>query len=480
MKDRANVRLHLVGHADDQPLSRRSPESTGTTRASRASAPAWWRSSSRRRSACRPRRSPTKGRRTPAGRLERHRGGPRAEPPHGGRGLVRRDRRASSRSSRCVVAGEHQAREGLPHRDGVQDQLQGRPRAAHAREEPDRAAPLTATRRSRAAGVSSRVRRRCATSATSATSRSSSSATPTTSPLDGRDERIYADHVGISKARARRVALALQDALELPTAAIDSDGRGATPARSRRTTRRGRALNRRVEVEFWYDDALKELPDEPQMCPSGRRRDRHAGLRSAKSAIAPVVDENGKPVVPPGYADALRRAMAEIQDKTQRAPALRRLHPQRAPRPAHRAGLRRRHRPVGGARPPRDGDGRGGSSRSRPRRPSTRAAATCTRTTSCNAGFIQGETSHVRGPGGLRRARGARRLRGRRHHAAHARARAEEPVGAEPDAHHGRRRADRRPGQELRRRPALHRRGARAGRTSSSGSTTSSPSRGSA
>ena len=46
-------------------------------------------------------------------------------------------------------------------------------------------------------------------------------------PLSGRTERIYGDHVGLSKARARRVALAVQDELELPTDILLSDGRGA-------------------------------------------------------------------------------------------------------------------------------------------------------------------------------------------------------------------------------------------------------------
>ena len=86
-------------------------------------------------------------------------------------------------------------------------------------------------------------------------------------PLTGRDERIYGDPVGLSKARARRVALAVQDALGLPTAAIDSDGRGASQPLASNDTQQGRALNRRVEVEFWYDDPLQELPDEPQLCP---------------------------------------------------------------------------------------------------------------------------------------------------------------------------------------------------------------------
>ncbi len=34
-------------------------------------------------------------------------------------------------------------------------------------------------------------------------------------PLEGRDERIYGDHLGLSKAVARRVALAVQDALKI-------------------------------------------------------------------------------------------------------------------------------------------------------------------------------------------------------------------------------------------------------------------------
>ena len=87
------------------------------------------------------------------------------------------------------------------------------------------------------------------------------------SPLTGRTERIYGDHVGLSKARARRVALAIQDSLELPTESIESDGRGAEKALASNQTLQGRGLNRRVEVEFWYDDPLQDLPDEPQMCP---------------------------------------------------------------------------------------------------------------------------------------------------------------------------------------------------------------------
>ena len=86
-------------------------------------------------------------------------------------------------------------------------------------------------------------------------------------PLTGLDESTYGNHLSLSKARAHRVALAVQEILGLPASAIESDGRGASHPLASNETARGRTLNRRVEVEFWYDDPLQELSDEPQLCP---------------------------------------------------------------------------------------------------------------------------------------------------------------------------------------------------------------------
>lgn len=136
-------------------------------------------------------------------------------------------------------------------------------------------------------------------------------------PLTGRTERIYGDHVGLSKARARRVALAVQDSLNLPTPVIESDGRGSIKPLGSNETNRGRALNRRVEIEFWYDDPLQELPDEPQLCPED------AGAITVTRVydppwgrIADVDFVEGRPAVPSGYADDLARALADVADKT--------------------------------------------------------------------------------------------------------------------------------------------------------------------
>jgi flagellar motor protein MotB len=136
-------------------------------------------------------------------------------------------------------------------------------------------------------------------------------------PLTGRTERIYGDHDGLTRARARRVALAVQDALSLQTPQVQSDGRGATRPLGSNATTRGRALNRRVEVEFWYDDPLQDLPDEPQLCPED------AGAVTVENVYDPpwggigtIEFADGNPVVPAGYTETLKRALADVADKT--------------------------------------------------------------------------------------------------------------------------------------------------------------------
>jgi flagellar motor protein MotB len=239
-------------------------------------------------------------------------------------------------------------------------------------------------------------------------------------PLAGRFERIYGDHVGLSKARARRVALAVQDSLDLPTAAIQSDGEGAVRPLASNATANGRALNRRVEVEFWYDDPLQELPDEPQLCPES------AGASLVTRTydppwgeIAHIEFRDGQPVVPPGYGDDLARALEDVADKSNS-----------------------RLRFVG---------------YTRNERLSRRTAAVYGDDIGLSA-LRAGRHVPRCGPGRLRRARTSRRVRRRRYHARDARAQARESAQPEPDAHHRRWRTDRRSEAQLVRHPALHRR----------------------
>jgi flagellar motor protein MotB len=135
-------------------------------------------------------------------------------------------------------------------------------------------------------------------------------------PLSERDARIYGDLLALSKARAHRVALTVQEALKLPGTQIASDGRGAIAPVGSNDTAQGRALNRRIEVQFWYDDPLRELPDEPQMCPNPSTEVVTKVYDPAGGSFAPLQLTNGRAIIPPGYIESLQRAMAEVHDKT--------------------------------------------------------------------------------------------------------------------------------------------------------------------
>jgi flagellar motor protein MotB len=135
-------------------------------------------------------------------------------------------------------------------------------------------------------------------------------------PLTDRDQSIYGNHLSLSKARAYRVARAMQEILGLPTSAIESDGRGASKPVASNGTEQGRMLNRRIEVEFWYDDSLQELPDEPQLCPEDGQEVVTRVYDPSWGSIQTLELASGRPIIPPGYAADLRRALTDIADRT--------------------------------------------------------------------------------------------------------------------------------------------------------------------
>src|SRR6266852_3075603 len=135
-------------------------------------------------------------------------------------------------------------------------------------------------------------------------------------PLTGLDESTYGNQLSLSKARAHRVALEMQKILGLPASAIESDGRGASHPLASNETAQGRTMNRRIEVEFWYDDPLQELPDEPQLCPDNVEETVTKIYDPPWGSITPLDLENGQPIIPLGYAASLRRALTDISDRT--------------------------------------------------------------------------------------------------------------------------------------------------------------------
>ncbi len=135
--------------------------------------------------------------------------------------------------------------------------------------------------------------------------------------LSERSSRIYGDHLGLSKARARRVALSLNDVLKASNVSFESDGRGTARPVASNDDKLGRALNRRIEVEFWYDDPLQELSDEPQVCPDTGDAEWVAKIYyPAWGRITPLPLKEGEATIAPQYLNDLKRGLADVAGRT--------------------------------------------------------------------------------------------------------------------------------------------------------------------
>jgi flagellar motor protein MotB len=135
-------------------------------------------------------------------------------------------------------------------------------------------------------------------------------------PLADAEKRIYGDHVNLSKARARYVALEVQDRLKLNNSQISSSGKGLKYPVASNGTEKGRSFNRRVEVEFWYDDPFEQFTEDPQACPES------AGSETVTLTYDPPAGpirairfKDGEPVIPEGYTERLARILKETEDK---------------------------------------------------------------------------------------------------------------------------------------------------------------------
>ena len=134
--------------------------------------------------------------------------------------------------------------------------------------------------------------------------------------LNGRDQRIYGDHEGFTKAVALRVALSVKDQLGLADGMTASEGRGFSRPIASNDTTMGRTLNRRIEVEFWYDDPLQELAEEPRLCPDASGAETVTRIYNSPSGgVPPILFKNGSPNIPSTYPQKLKQVMNEIEER---------------------------------------------------------------------------------------------------------------------------------------------------------------------
>ncbi|MCQ3828432.1 OmpA family protein [Microbulbifer elongatus] len=127
---------------------------------------------------------------------------------------------------------------------------------------------------------------------------------------------LYDDQMALSRAEARRVALAVADQLNLPGYMVTSSGKGATQPIAANDTAKGRSLNRRVEVEFWYDDLLETAADGVQACPEAASAETITiEHESPTGEVPPIFLNSGEPQITDAQLSQMQRLMDEVAGK---------------------------------------------------------------------------------------------------------------------------------------------------------------------
>ena len=150
-------------------------------------------------------------------------------------------------------------------------------------------------------------------------------------PLSSAGRVRYGDNYGLSAARAKRVAEFFQRELDLPPAAVSFEGRGADQPLADNLAVTGRALNRRVEIEIWYDEIpaqpVQELAETSLLATDVRQikvcrlvkrciyRRRVGQFQKIQllNAVPPLRYNGTQISVTPADLELVRRALAEVQ-----------------------------------------------------------------------------------------------------------------------------------------------------------------------
>jgi flagellar motor protein MotB len=152
-----------------------------------------------------------------------------------------------------------------------------------------------------------------------------------TQPLSPMLARTFVDNAGLSRERAGEVAEFLKRALQLKPEAIAYEWAGDTHPLASNDTAEGRALNRRVEVEVWYDQPKAREADEEVLVRQQIKQVKvcrvqtlcklrfkeGAARRSRLSNVVPPLHYDAENVqVSPEFIEHIRKALNNLRDKS--------------------------------------------------------------------------------------------------------------------------------------------------------------------
>lgn len=136
-------------------------------------------------------------------------------------------------------------------------------------------------------------------------------------PLTALEQKVYGDHRGLARALARRAVVTVEQALALPADVAESAGQIFADPSSVYSSALDPSLSGRLEVEFWYDDPLMALPQEPQLCPEEDGAQTITRVyQSPYGTLESVLYKDGQPSYSPAAIAGWRRALDAISDRT--------------------------------------------------------------------------------------------------------------------------------------------------------------------
>ncbi|MDZ7750051.1 MAG: hypothetical protein U5K43_15750 [Halofilum sp. (in: g-proteobacteria)] len=136
--------------------------------------------------------------------------------------------------------------------------------------------------------------------------------------LDGEARARYGDATGLGRAYAREVAAAARARLGLDEHQLMIDSRGASEPVAPNGTERGRALNRRVEIEIWHDARGSESEvSDVRACPAeGDLREyvTEEYMPDGEPPLEPIPFVDGDPEIGDDWVTRLGRVLDELAD----------------------------------------------------------------------------------------------------------------------------------------------------------------------
>jgi len=149
-------------------------------------------------------------------------------------------------------------------------------------------------------------------------------------PLSDSLVRVFGDNSGLSRERAGEVAEYFKTALALPPEVITYEWAGDTQPIGSNETEEGRALNRRVEVEVWYDEVRDALRDEEVVVADDikrikvcrmetvcklRYREGHARRARVRNLVVPLRYQDETTSISEEFLKQIRQALYNLRDK---------------------------------------------------------------------------------------------------------------------------------------------------------------------